>query len=112
MTVCYPFSMLAPVWEMAPNADEHPPALGPGDKTAPELVNALRAIAVPMTVRLRESAIGASELASLQVGDVLRLDHKVDESVIASVAGMKLLEGRIGRKGKNVALEISKWRNE
>ncbi len=112
MTVCYPFSMLMPLWEMAPDADEQRPALGMGDPTPQELLATLPEVAVPLSVRLRESEIDASDIASLQIGDVLRFDHKVEESVIGSIAGMDLLEGRIGRKGKNVALEISNWRSE
>ncbi len=112
MTVCYPFSMLMPLWEMATDVEEQIPALGMGDPTPEALLATLPDIAVPLSVRLRESEIGTSDLASLQVGDVLRFDHKVEESVVGSIAGMDLLEGRIGRKGKNVALEISNWRNE
>jgi flagellar motor switch protein FliM len=112
VTICYPFSMLEPLWEMMPSSEEQRPALGAGDTTPPQILGALSEIAVPIAVRLRESGIGAGELASLQVGDVVRLDHKVNEAVVASVAGRKLLEGRIGRKGKNVALEISNWRSE
>lgn len=112
MTVCYPFSMLMPLWEMAPDSDEQRPALGMGEPTPAELLSTLPDVTVPLSVRLRESEICTTDLASLQIGDVLRFDHKVEESVIGSIAGMDLLEGRIGRKGKNVALEISNWRSE
>ena len=104
--------MLGPVWDMVPSAEEQHPALGTGEPTPVALLSTLPDIAVPLSVRLRESEIEADELASLQVGDVLRFDHKADESVIGSIAGMDLIEGRIGRKGKNVAIEISNWRNE
>ncbi len=112
VTLCYPFSTLEPVWDMAPTSDEQQPALGTGEPTPAALLSTLPDIEVPVSVRLRESDIGASDLASLRVGDVLRFDHKVDESVVGSIAGRDLLEGRIGRRGKNVAIEISKWRTE
>lgn len=112
VTVCYPYSMLHPMWDLVPDTDELRPALGAGTATAPQILSALPDIPLPLSVRLRESAIGASELASLEVGDVVRLDHKVNEPVIGAIAGMELLEGRFGRKGKNVAVEISNWRNE
>lgn len=112
LTVCYPFSMLEPVWDAAPATEEQRPALGTGDPTPAALLTTFPEIAVPLSVRLRESEIGAADLASLRVGDVLRFDHKVDECVVGSIAGKDLLEGRMGRRGKNVAIEISKWRTE
>ena len=110
LTLCYPFSTLAPLWDVEPSPDEMVPALGPGSAPPEEILATLPEIPIPFSVRLRNSEIGARDIASLQVGDVLRLDHKVSETVVGSIAGMDLLEGRIGRKGKNVALEISNWR--
>ncbi|MDJ0960894.1 MAG: FliM/FliN family flagellar motor switch protein [Acidimicrobiia bacterium] len=111
LTLCYPFSMLMPAWELAPELDERPPALGPG---APEshLESHLPEISMPMAIRLRETEVSAAEIAQLQPGDVLRFDHKVDEGVLGVVAGLELVEGRIGRKGKNMALQVTNWRTE
>jgi flagellar motor switch protein FliM len=111
LTLCYPFSMLMPAWELAPDLDERPPALGPG---APDshLKRHLPDISMPMAIRLRETAVSAAEIAQLQPGDVLRFDHKVDEGVLGVVAGLELVEGRIGRKGKNMALQVTNWRTE
>jgi flagellar motor switch protein FliM len=111
LTLCYPFSMLMPAWELAPALDERPPALGPG---APEshLSSHLPDISMPMAIRLRETEVSAAEIAQLQPGDVLRFDHKVDEGVLGVVAGLELVEGRIGRKGKNMALQVTNWRTE
>ena len=36
----------------------------------------------------------------------------VDEGVLGVVAGLELVEGRIGRKGKNMALQVTNWRTE
>ena len=69
-------------------------------------------VSMPISIRLRETAIPASEIAELQPGDVLRLDHKVDQGVLGVVAGLELVEGRMGRKGKNMALQVTNWRTE
>ena len=111
LTVCYPFSLLDPLWDADEEEADSPHALGMGSVISPEIERSLPDVPVPMVVRLRESEIDAEELATLQVGDVLRLDHKVNEPVVGSVAGQDLLEGRVGRKGKNIAIEISNWRN-
>ena len=110
LTLCYPFSLLMPAWELAPT-EERRPALGTGVPTAP-LADGLVQVGVPLTVRLRGSQITAKELADLQPGDVLALDHGVDEPVIGLIEGSSLIEGRIGRKGKHAALEITRWRSE
>jgi flagellar motor switch protein FliM len=110
LTLCYPFSLLMPAWEMAPKADERPPALGAGISDTSVLAGSLPEIQVPVTARLRGTDITAAELTDLQPGDVVRLDHRVDEPVLGVVEGSALLEGRLGRKGKNMALEISHWR--
>jgi flagellar motor switch protein FliM len=111
LTLCYPFSMLLPAWELAPDVDDRPLALGPGEPASP-LTATLPEVSMPISIRLRETAIAASEIAQLQPGDVLRFDHKVDEGVLGVVAGLELVEGRIGRKGKNMALQVTNWRTE
>ena len=67
---------------------------------------------MPISIRLRETAVSAYEIAELQEGDVLRFDHKVNEGVLGVVAGLELVEGRIGRKGKNMALQVTNWSTE
>ncbi len=111
LTLCYPFSMLLPAWELAPVVEERQPALGAGEPTTP-VSSTLPDVAMPISVRLKETPIAASDIAQLQPGDVLRLDHKVGEGVLGVVAGLELVEGRIGRKAKNIAMQVTNWRTE
>jgi len=111
LTLCYPFSLLMPAWELAPDVDDRPLALGAGEPANP-LASTLPDVAVPISIRLRETAVTASDIAQLRPGDVLRFDHKADEGVLGLVAGLELVEGRIGRKGKNMALQVTKWRTQ
>jgi flagellar motor switch protein FliM len=111
LTLCYPFSMLMPAWDLAPEIDDRPLALGTGEPSSP-MQSSLPDVAMPIAVRLRETAVPASDIAQLQLGDVLRFDHKADEGVLGVVAGLELVEGRIGRKGKNMALQVTNWRTE
>ncbi len=113
LTLAYPFSMLQPAWDLAPAMEDQPPALEAGQPDVPEpLTHLVPDLTIPVSVRLRDSAISATELASLRPGDVLRFDHKVDEAVLGVVGNRGLIEGRIGRKGPAMALEISNWRTE
>ena len=110
-TVCYPHSLLeaieAHVDAAAPSG---PPALGAGAVAVPH-GHWVADVEVPLSVRLRPVAITAHELRQIRPGDVLRLDHGVDEPVLGMVADSKLLEGRLGQKGKNLALELTNWSN-
>jgi flagellar motor switch protein FliM len=111
ITLCYPFSLLMPAWELAPVTDERQLALEAGAPVN-SLTGVLPEVALPVSIRLRETAVSASDIAGLQPGDVLRFDHKVDEAVLGVVAGLEMVEGRIGRKGKNMALQVTNWRSE
>lgn len=110
LTLCYPFSLLNAAWELAPVVDDAKPAADSSELDRAAMAGTFPHLAVPVAVRLRSSAIHASDLAGLQPGDVLRFDHKVDEPVLGFVGGKGLVEGRLGRKGSMAALEITKWR--
>ncbi len=112
VTICYPFSLLTHAWELAPAAEETKKSTGSDERDRFALEGAVPHLSVPLTIRLRPSAIHASELAGLRPGDVLRFDHKVGEPVLGVVGGRNLVEGRLGRKGNVAALEVTKWRSE
>jgi flagellar motor switch protein FliM len=110
MTICYPFSLLDHAWELAPVAEEASQSGAADERERSALEGTVPDLSVPVAVRLRSSAISASDLAALRPGDVLRFDHKVDEPVLGVVGGKSLVEGRLGRKGPVAALEVTKWR--
>lgn len=110
LTVCYPFALLQPaLTEHEGDADEEQRALPAAMQRGP-LGATLPDVAVPISVHLRASRIPARDLADLRPGDVLRLDHKVNEPVHGTVSGLDLLRGQVGRKGKNLAIRLSDWR--
>ena len=111
LTLCYPFSLLAPTHEHLETAalPDQPAALEAARGNSP-LAATLPHAEIPLSVRLHPSQISATDLASLTPGDVIRLDHRVDEPVLGEVEGAPLIEGRVGRRGRNVALEVSAWR--
>lgn len=110
LTVTYPFSLLEPATELVTLKESDLPALEAGVPDDSPLTRTLPDVSVPISVRLRSSSVQAKELLGLREGDVLRLDHRVDEDVLGVVAGLVLIQGRIGRKGRNMALQLSNWR--
>ena len=67
-------------------------------------------VEVEVGVTLRPSTITAAELASIQPGDVIRLDHRVDEPVIGRLGGTQIFTARAGRHGRRRAVQILEWR--
>lgn len=101
VTICYPMAALEPV------VAQHPAMRRPGAPTgdAPLLAQ-LPDLEVELRVQLRPTALPAIELAGLAPGDVLRLDHRVDQPVIGLVEQAEVLLGRAGVRDDRRALEV------
>ena len=69
----------------------------------------LPGLEVPFTVRLQPSTVPFLDLAELQPGDVLRLDHGLDDVAIGVAGGVPIVEGRIGTARSKLALELTGW---
>jgi len=107
-TLCWPASVVGPLLELAAPP---PTELDRGGAGEP-LRDLLQDVRVALTVRLRECPVPAADVAALQVGDVLRLDHRVDEPALVSVGGAPVLTGSLGRRGRRLALRVEGWREE
>lgn len=73
----------------------------------PELVSALHAVPLPLTVRFGAVRLPGADLEQLAVGDVVRLAHPVEEPLVAEVDGQPLFLARPGRRGRRLAVEIA-----
>lgn len=111
MTICYPFAVLEPAWEAVGDLDARPLALEAGTG-GPRVGNRIPGVEIEMAARLKPSRISTGEFAHLQPGDVLRLDHRLDDKVVGVVRGRPILEGRLGQKNNNVAIEVTNWSEE
>lgn len=113
VTLCYPFATLQPTTDRLTSAamQEGPPALEASGGASP-MATCLPATKVDVHVRLRDTEVPAAELATLNPGDVIRLDHRVDEPVLGVVAGEPLVAGRVGRRGRKLALEVTDWASQ
>jgi flagellar motor switch protein FliM len=54
--------------------------------------------------------VSGAELAIIQPGDVIRLEHRVDEPVIGRLGGTEIFTARAGRHGRRRAVQILEWR--
>jgi flagellar motor switch protein FliM len=71
----------------------------------------LQDLTVSLSVGLRPTTVTARDVAMLEPGDVLRLDHRIDEPAIGLVDGVELLEGFVGRRGKRLGIRFLRWRS-
>ena len=111
LSICYPFSTLAPamnqleahVWRS--NTTEQ----AEGEERQRPLRALIPDVEVPLSVQLRPSSVPAVDVAQLRAGDVIRLEHRVDEPAIGMIGSRPVLTGRIGRQGRRLAVQIAQW---
>lgn len=109
-SVCYPFPTLEPtmgnlerkLWDEPTGGASQTDTSRPFTTVVPELTT-------PVTVRLSDSCIPATELAALQPGNVLRLDHRVDEPAIVDVGDAPIMRGHVGQRGRRFVVQIVDW---
>lgn len=113
-TVAYPFSTLQPAADRIGRAgwQDHAPLSDSEESATPLLREHLIDVDVPLTVELQPSSLSTSEVAGLERGDVLTLDHPLDEPVRVLLGGAELMRARLGRRGKRRAIQIIDWREQ
>lgn len=110
LTICYPFSTLAPAMGRLESHAWHAQQSGRDDSEAEEdeeaFAPALFDVNVPLSVQLSPTEVPAADIACLLPGHVIRLAHRVDDPAIAVVGGSQVLSARIGRSGKRLAVQV------
>lgn len=110
VTMCYPAAMVSALLE---HLRLRPVGFGEDRPARNEVVaERLADVDVTLTVELSESQVSAADLATLAVGDVLRLDHRAGHPVYGSVAGAAVVEGHLGRRGRRLAFQVARWLTE
>lgn len=112
LTLCYPSGTLAPVLDKLSSqlAPERRTDGGADDALASALLEAhTRDIGVTVSAQLNASTLTAGDLGALQVGDVIRFDHRVDQPVRGIVGGRDLFTAHLGRRGRRLALQVDDW---
>ena len=113
LTLCYPSGTLAPVLDrlVSQLSADRPVDADDDDEACRRLLMG-HLLDAPMTLsaRLDDTTMTAGELAALQVGDVIRFDHRAGHPVRGSVGGHDVLDGHLGRRGRRLALQVQGWR--
>jgi flagellar motor switch protein FliM len=73
---------------------------------SPQIVKAVRPIPVDLVVGFDPMQVPAGQLASLQVGDVLRTRQLVSKSLVARVGGERVFLVRAAQQGQRLVAEV------
>ena len=108
MNVCIPFIALEPI---AKKMDKS--MWIASKKTIPNQENTkylkakLANTRVPVIIKFKEISMPLSEVIDLQPGDVLRLDHKVNDKIQVSVEDIPKFYGKLGMYNNKYAIKIT-----
>jgi flagellar motor switch protein FliM len=106
-SLCIPFSSLQPVLDAVTGRSQATGARS-SDPAAVRsaLGRRLDGAAVPVSVRFKEVTLSSAEIVDLRPGDVLPLNHPVDEPLTVSIAGVERFTAVPGRRGKRLACVV------
>ena len=88
--------------EIAVGASEHDDM----DQTTSELEEVVRSVPIEVVVQLGQTKLHVAALAELRVGDVVVLDQRLTDPMIAKVGGCPKFSGWPGRAGSKQAFQI------
>lgn len=108
LSLCYPLTILNPIkdamrqarWASGAKQDS-------SDGTA--MTALLVQAEIEVAVHTAKTRLRASNLVGLQPGDVVMLDHAVDEPFIASIEGLPFMSVELGRQGPDLAARLENW---
>jgi flagellar motor switch protein FliM len=109
LTVCYPASTVMPLVDRLQQQRTGTSGSAARPDRGEVVARQLAGVALPVTITFNPSRVAAADLASLAEGDVLRLDQRVGDPVLATVAGHAVLEGHLGRRGRRLAFQVARW---
>lgn len=102
VTLGVPFTALAPALEEVTERNQVDRE-GLGDHVVNALTGSMQRATVDLRVRFDELHVPSRVLAGLRPGDVLPLEHPVDQPLIVEVEGVPRFLGTAGTRGKRVA---------
>jgi flagellar motor switch protein FliM len=70
------------------------------------VAQSMKPVLVEMCVRLGSTSIGLRQLLALQEGDVVPVNTRVGDLLVAPVQGKPKFRGRVGTRGKRLAFQV------
>jgi flagellar motor switch protein FliM len=106
-SLCIPYDMMQPVLESLASQQLFADRSGRDPAVwARSLEDALHRVPVELSVHFDAVALGSSEIVALEVGDIVPLEHHVDQPVTIAVDGTPCYHAVTGRRGKRLACLI------
>ena len=108
MNMCVPLLVLNPILDQISHQDHFQRKLSPAAQAITRAVieRTVNRARVSIDAVLGETELELSELARLQVGDVIQLDKNASDSLSVSVGGVRKFTARAGRRGDQSAIQI------
>ncbi len=108
MNICLPFITLEPVMDKLNTKFWYSSQKEKAGESYSEAVEALITHAkIPVTAVLGNSTITVADFSQLQVGDIVRLDTKVDQELDVFVGDIKKFQALPGASGKDYAVRVT-----
>jgi flagellar motor switch protein FliM len=108
INVCLPYLTLEPVMDKLNTKFWYSSQQDVAEESFSEDIEKLISkAAVPVTAVLGNSSINVSDFAALQIGDIIRLDRKVDDELEVYVGDIKKFTALPGSSGKNYAVRVT-----
>jgi len=108
INVCLPYLTLEPVMDKLNTKFWYSNMQEKAEESFTEDIEQLISKAnIPITAVLGNSAINVSDFAALQVGDIIRLDTKVDDELSVYVGSIKKFRALPGSTGKDYAVRVT-----
>ena len=109
MSICIPHTAIEPVsqllntrmWFSSGNRDD-----GRGEARAAMLRELLLETPIPLTAIFEQTPATVSDIVNLQIGDVIKLDHAIDQPLTIKVSHIPKFRAEIGTIGQKYALQI------
>ena len=70
------------------------------------LLDALAGVSFPVTAELESTTFTLNEIMNLAPGDVLRLDHRLEQPVRINISGMQKFNGELGEQQKRAVVSL------
>jgi flagellar motor switch protein FliM len=104
ITVCLPIATLAPALEkLTARVSERS---GLDDETV-VMTGVVHGLGVEIEAQLRATQLTAAQVAALQPGDVIVLDHRITDPAIGLVAKQPVFTAHVGRRGRRFAVAVA-----
>jgi flagellar motor switch protein FliM len=103
---CFPFATIEPIVQRLASRQWAAAAGEPPGSREAELRRSLGAVDVPVAVEIAAARLPLSQILGFREGDVLRLGVPLDAPACVRVRGRPGFLGRVGRRGRRLAVRI------